>query len=173
MDEDLIFETATIGMSHEDLPQLTRQELEFVAGYVASNNSVSQAAKRAGMSLSYAKVLAKKPHIQEHIEYQLARFRQATEEEITYTLKDAHVDIEMGKRMAATAGEWFKGVELHMKLHGLMDRKQEVTVNINQIDSREKIQELDDEQLIKLAGFSFSDLLPEAIEGEIVDQEAK
>jgi hypothetical protein len=73
--------------------------------------------------------------------------------------------------MAANAGEWFKGVELQMKLHGLDQRKTEVNVNINNINARSQLETLDDEQIMKLAGVSFADLLPEAIDGEVIDGE--
>jgi hypothetical protein len=77
----------------------------------------------------------------------------------------------MGKRMAANAGEWFKGVELQMKLHGLDQRKTEVNVNINNINARSQLEALDDDQIMKLAGVSFADLLPEAIDSEVIDGE--
>lgn len=170
MDAQIVKETAETGISTADLPQLSRQELEFVAGYVSSGHDVSAASKRCGLSRQKGVYLLKKPEIQEHIDYQMKRYQQTLEGEISYTLKDAHIDIEMGKRMSATAGEWFKGVELHMKLHGLLDKDRGVTININQVDSREKMEQLDDDQLMELAGFSFDDLLPKAVEGELVDE---
>ena len=169
MNEELALETAQTGIAVDDLPRLSRQELEFVASYVAGGNNAKAASERAGLNYKSALALLKKPEIQEHIDYQLARYTQTLSDEVSYTLKDAHIDIEMGKRMASNAGEWFKGVELHMKLHGLTDKDKGVTININQIDSREKMEQLDDEELLRLSGFSFEDLLPQAVEGEIVD----
>lgn len=153
-----------------EAPPLSQQELEFVSAYVVSKSHTA-AAKRAGITPTRAKAWLEREDIQCHIEILRDRQYEHFEEKISYDIRDAHIDIEMGKRMAANASEWFKGVELQMKLHGLLDKKQEVNININQINSRKQLEELEDTQIMELAGFSFDDLLPQAIEGEIVDGE--
>ena len=153
-----------------EAPRLSQQELEFVSAFVVSKSHTA-AAQRAGITPARAKAWLQREDIQQNIEILQDRQYQHYEEVVKYDMRDAHIDIEMGKRMAANAGEWFKGVELQMKLHGLLDKKQEVNININQITSRKQLEELEDTQIMELAGFSFDDLLPRAVEGEIVDDE--
>ena len=73
MNEELALETAQTGIAVDDLPRLSRQELEFVASYVAGGNNAKAASERAGLNYKSALALLKKPEIQEHIDYQLTR----------------------------------------------------------------------------------------------------
>jgi hypothetical protein len=160
----------SVATGHEGLPKLNRQEAEFASAFAASSDK-NLAAKRVGITPQQAAYWLKRPEIQAHVQNILSRHQDMLALGAVYTLADAHADLEMGKRMAANAGEWFKGVELQMKLHGLDQRKTEVNVNINNINARSQLEALDDDQIMKLAGVSFADLLPEAIDSEVIDGE--
>lgn len=156
--------------AYQDLPKLTRQEAEFAAT-LAATSVVATASKRAGISPDTGSRWAKNPSIAAHVEAICAKHQAVLYQEVSYSLADAHADIEMGKRMAANASEWFKGVELHMRLHGLDAKKAEVNVNVNHIETRQQLENLDDDAILEMAGFSYEDLLPQAVEGEIIDEE--
>jgi len=163
-------EAINVATIHDQLPKLSRQETEFAAT-LAATGDVATAGKKAGLDTRKANILAKNPSIQAHVDHILANYRRFVSQNVTYTLADAHADIELGKKMASNATEWFKGVEMHMRLHGLDTKKTEVNVNVTQITSRQQLENLEDSQIMEMAGFSYADLLPEAIEGEVIDGE--
>ena len=169
---DAGIDTIKVATRYEELPQLTRQEQEFAAT-LAATSVIAQAAKRAGIARQTGEKWAKNPSIQAHVQNILSKHQAVLQEAVKYTMEDAHADIEIGKRMAANASEWFKGVELHMRLHGLDAKKTEVNVNLSKIETRQQLEVLDDDQILQMAGFSYADLLPEAIEGEIVDEKTE
>jgi hypothetical protein len=161
-------DTARVNMRLQDLPLLTRQELEFAAALAATSSDRDVAARKAGINERKARLWAKRPDILAHVAAILAPHQEHLARGVSYSIEDAHVDIEMGKRMAATAGEWFQGVALQMKLHGLGEKKAvpAVSVTINNVQNKAQLEQMDDEALLGLAGLSMSELLPEPIEGE-------
>jgi hypothetical protein len=161
-------DTISVATGHDGLPRLTRQEAEFAATLAATSDK-GLAARRAGITLRKASQWAKRDDILAHVDNILSRHKEFLAQGAVYTLADAHADLEMGKRMAATATEFFRGVELQMRLHGLGEKRQsDVTVNINNVTSRGQLESLDDAAILEMAGISLDDLLPEAIDGEIV-----
>lgn len=150
----------------ERLPTLSSQEQMF-ANALLSGLSPSKAAEAAGIAVGTAYDWRKKEHIARFIEIIEADRTALLQRNLNYSIEDAHLDIEMGKRMAANATEWFRGVELHMKLHGL-GQKKEVEININDIRKPEQLQQLDDEELMKITGAS---IYPDAVEGDFTELE--
>lgn len=167
-DIDATKDLAIANLRYMDLPSLSRQELEFAAAYAATSD-IPISAKRAGVSTHRGGKWVEREDIQLHVKALLAPHQEEMAKGVRYELADAHADIEIGKRMSSTATEWFRGVELHMRLHNLGEKKAgpEVSMTIN-VNSRQQLEQIDDDQLLKMAGFSYEDLLPEAIEGEIV-----
>ncbi len=153
--------------SIHDLRSLDAQETSLVAG-ISMGMSLTAAAKRAGMGVTRAKSILEDENVQAHLEIlNQDRFAE-TRRQVKYDMVDAHLDIEMGKRMSANAMEWFRGVEMHMKLHGLGIEKKEIEVNVNNIQKIDQLAELDDDQLLRLMGRDGNDLTPEGhiAEGE-------
>jgi len=58
--------------------------------------------------------------------------------------------------------EWFRGVEMQMKLHGLAQEKQVIDVNVTSIQKVDQLAELDDASLLKLMGAASDSLLAQA-----------
>ena len=94
---------------------------------------------------------------------------------VKYDMVDAHMDIEMGKKMSANAMEWFRGVEMQMKLHGLAQDKQVIDVNVTSIQKVDQLAELDDASLLKLMGAASDSLMAQAhdiTDAEYADDQA-
>lgn len=164
-------EAARIHTRHCDLPSLTRQELEFAAS-LAATSDIRVSAERCGITAQRGNIWSKRDDIQQHVAALLAPHQEALARGVSYTIADAHADLEMGKRMAANASEWFKGVELLMRLHQLGEKKTQADVNVNvNVTNRHQLSAIDDTQLIEMAGMSFADLLPQAIDAELVDDD--
>lgn len=160
--------------SIHDLRSLDAQEIDLISG-LAMGMSTTAAAKRAGMGVQRAKTILEDENVKAHLEIlNQDRFNEARRQ-VKYDMVDAHMDIEMGKRMSANAMEWFRGVEMHMKLHGLATEKKEIEVNVTNIQKIDQLAELDDDQLLRLMGRDGDDLAPEGhiAEGdyEVVDDQ--
>lgn len=144
-----------------DLRHLTSQETNLVAG-ISMGLTQLAAAKRAGMGVYKAKNLLNDPSIQHHLEMLHNDRMDIASELVKYDMVDAHMDIEMGKKMSANAMEWFRGVEMQMKLHGLAQDKQVIDVNVTSIQKVDQLAELDDADLLKLMGAASDSLLATA-----------
>jgi hypothetical protein len=144
-----------------DLRHLNAQETNLVAG-ISMGLSKLAAAKRAGMGIFRANTLLEDPSVQHHIEMLHKDRMDIASELVKYDLVDAHLDIEMGKKMSANAMEWFRGVEMQMKLHGLAQEKQVIDLNVTSIQKVDQLAELDDASLLKLMGSSSDSLLATA-----------
>ena len=141
-----------------DLRHLTSQETNLVAG-ISMGLSKLAAAKRAGMGITKATNLLNDPSIQHHLAMLHKDRMNIASELVKYDLVDAHMDIEMGKKMSGNAMEWFRGVEMQMKLHGLAQDKQVIDLNVTSIKKIEQLAELDDTKLLELMGLSCNSLL--------------
>jgi short-subunit dehydrogenase involved in D-alanine esterification of teichoic acids len=155
------------GYVHE-LRNLTAQETNLVAGISMGLSKVA-ASKRAGMGVQKATTLLADASVQHHLEMLHVDRMDIASEMVKYDMVDAHLDIEQGKRMSANAMEWFRGVEMQMKLHGLAQDKQVIDVNVTSIQKVDQLAELDDAALLKLMGSSNENLL--AAGHEVVDAE--
>ena len=151
-----------------DLRHLTAQETNLVAG-ISMGLSKIAAAKRAGMGVIRATKLLEDPSIQHHLEMLHQDRMDIASDLVKYDMVDAHMDIEMCKKMSANAMEWFRGVEMHMKLHGLGQETKTIDVNISSIQKVDQLAELDDNELLKLMGSTSDALTAEA--HDIVDGE--
>lgn len=151
--------------SLHDLRSLDVQEISLISG-IAMAMSITASAKRAGMSGARAKKILEDPAVKAHLEILNQDVFNEARRQVKYDMVDAHMDIEMGKRMSANAMEWFRGVEMHMKLHGLAVEKKEIEVNVTNIQKIDQLAELDDEQLLQLMGRDGNDLTPD---GHIAD----
>jgi len=154
-----------------DLRHLTAQETNLVAG-ISMGLSKLAAAKRAGMGTQRATTLLNDPSIQHHLEMLHKDRMDVASDLVKYDMVDAHMDIEMGKKMSANAMEWFRGVEMHMKLHGLGQETKTIDVNISSIQKVDQLAELDDNELLKLMGAASDALTAEAhdiIDGEFTE----
>jgi len=144
-----------------DLRHLTSQETNFVAG-ISMGLTRLAAAKRAGMGVTKASNLLNDPSVQHHLDMLHNDRMDIASELVKYDMVDAHMDIEMGKKMSANAMEWFRGVEMQMKLHGLAQEKQVIDVNVTSIQKVDQLAELDDASLLKLMGAASDSLLAQA-----------
>ena len=148
-----------------DLRHLTSQETNFVAG-ISMGLTRLAAAKRAGMGVTKASNLLNDPSVQHHLDMLHNDRMDIASELVKYDMVDAHMDIEMGKKMSANAMEWFRGVEMQMKLHGLSQEKQVIDVNVTSIQKVDQLAELDDADLLKLMGAASDSLLAQAHDAE-------
>jgi hypothetical protein len=147
---------------HEyNLRLLTAQETSLIAG-ISMGMTKLAAAKRSGMGLTKASVLMNDPAIQHHLTMLHNDRMSITSEAVKYNMVDAHMDIEMGKKMSANAMEWFRGVEMQMKLHGLGQEKQVLDINVTSIQKVDQLAELDDAALLKLMGAASDSLMAKA-----------
>ncbi|RDE25140.1 hypothetical protein DV711_06180 [Motiliproteus coralliicola] len=149
-----------------ELPTLTHQQLVF-AECRFHGLTIPISSKRAGISVGCGEKWSVSPEIKAHIAQLSAEKAEILAKEVRYSLEDAHMDIEQGKKMSANAMEWFRGVEMQMKLHGLGQDKKDplVSVNINNINKTDQLEVMDDAQLLELAGDSFERLQPGTEEG--------
>lgn len=157
-------ETLATLQRHADAPTLNSQELAFAAA-ILTGVSVAAASRSAGISENTGYEWRKRTHIAEFIRIADEERRMLMAQSIRYSLEDAHLDIEMGKRMAANATEWFRGVELHMRLHGL-GQKKEVDINVNNVSRVDQLQQIDDAALLEIAGATHDAIFPEIIDAE-------
>lgn len=155
-----------------DLRHLTAQETNLMTGISMGLSKVA-AAKRAGMGYQKATTILADPAVQHHLHVLHGDRMEIASEMVKYDMVDAHMDIEQGKRMSANAMEWFRGVEMHMKLHGIAQEKAVLEVNVNNIQKVDQLAELDDAQLLALMGSSAEALMAnkhDAIDGEFTEQ---
>lgn len=155
-----------------DLRHLTSQETNLIAG-ISMGLSKMAAAKRAGMGVQKATTLLADPSVQHHLDMLHKDRMDITSDLIKYDMVDAHMDIELGKKMSGNAMEWFRGVEMHMKLHGIAQEKTVIDVNIKNIQKVDQLAELDDAALLELMGRAGNSLLAkklDIIDGEIVEE---
>jgi hypothetical protein len=144
-----------------DIRNLNAQETNLVAG-ISMGLTKLAAAKRAGMGVCKATNLLNDPAVKHHIEMLHKDRMDIASEMVKYDMVDAHMDIEMGKRMSANAMEWFRGVEMQMKLHGLSQDKQVIDVNVTNIQKVDQLAELDDASLLRLMGAASDSLIAQA-----------
>lgn len=142
---------------------LSRQEMEFVRGYV-QGLAPSRAAVQAGYQESMARTLLNKTQIVETIailreQYAANLGATITRDTVTAMLLDAH-------KKASTAAEEIMAAKELGKLHGLYapERHVSISANITRID---QLETMSDEQLAaigRLSADSVRPLLPRAIE---------
>ena len=155
-----------------DLRHLTSQETNLIAG-ISMGLSKIAAAKRAGMGVQKATTILADPSVQHHLDMLHKDRMDIASDLMKYDMIDAHMDIEMGKKMSGNAMEWFRGVEMHMKLHGIAQEKTVIDVNINNIQKVDQLAELDDAALLKLMGKASNSLLAQThdiVDGEIAEE---
>ena len=155
-----------------DLRHLTSQETNLIAG-ISMGLSKLAAAKRAGMGVQKATTILADPSVQHHLDMLHRDRMDSASTLVKYDLVDAHMDIEMGKKMSGNAMEWFRGVEMHMKLHGIAQEKTVIDLNIKNIQKVDQLAELDDAALLELMGKGIQSLVAQThdiIDGELSDE---
>lgn len=140
---------------------LTVQQEKFVLLHT-SGMTLAAAGRAAGYaSRRLAYDTAKKPHVQQAINY----FREQMREEVKFTTANAHHMYMESYSSAANSTEMRTTVDSLVKLHGLAAPEQQTQVNI-QINGTKQLERMTDEDLLKIAGKDTEYLEPKSSNGD-------
>lgn len=148
-------------ISTNPLPRFTAQEQMLVAAMNAGA-SVTEAARRAGMTPAKAKKWLEREDIQQALAHYQDEFQQDILPHVTFTRDDAHHMYMTAYRNSANATEQIKATDSLVKLHRI--NEPENPREEKEVNTVKQLEHMSVEQLLKLAGYKLSGLNPEDIE---------
>ena len=156
-------------ISTNPLPRLTAQEQMLVAAMNAGA-SVTEAARRAGMTPAKAKKWLEREDLQQALGHYRDEFERDILPNVVFNRDDAHHMYMSAYRQSGNATEMIKATDSLVKLHRL--NEPEARAPERELNSSKQLEHLTIHELLKLADYKIASLNPEDIEDAEVGDDA-